>query len=408
MPVTFLRLRGIFDSRACPTIEADLRLDGVSGRGSCPVAIRPGRLERPRGPHARELGDLTGGTAGTVLGEALVGWEPAGQQDLDSKLGELDESHGLGADVTLAVSLAYARAAAGRAGLPLHSWMARLAGTAPGLPRLLVNGFSGGIHRSGQVDSFQQVMLIPKGPDLLADLRLAVGAYGRLERLAGGTAISASSGLLVPGRDTRWQLDALAQAGACPGGQLAAGIDVAAEHLADGEGGYRFERARFNSDAFADLLLGLAERYRIEYLEDPFDPADTAAWESFLIRARARGVTVVGDDLFATSASRIRPDLADAVLLKLSQAGTLTRTLQAAQAARAAGLSLVVSHRSGETEDCAMCDLAVAVGASYIKVGGPRRGDRIAKYNQLLRLAEAEDFLPKGERSCPAPGSSRN
>lgn len=402
MPITSLRLRGILDSRAHHTIEADLRLNGIEGRGSSPVAIKPGRLERPRGPHARDIGDLTFGPAGSQLGAALAGWEPTGQLDLDTRLAELDEAHGLGADVTLAVSLAYARAAAACAGLPLHRWMARLAGTSPGLPRLLVNGFSGGIHRGGQADSFQQVMLIPKDHDLLADVRLALVAYDQLERLAGNPCVSASSGLLVPGRDTTWQLDALAQASACPGGQLAVGIDVAAEHLADGERSYRFEGARYDSAGFAELLLDLAHRYRIDYIEDPFDPADNAAWESFLSPARARGVTVVGDDLFATSAGRIRRGLADAVLLKLSQAGTLTGTLKAAQAARAAGLGLVVSHRSGETEDCAMCDLAVAVGAEYIKVGGPRRGDRIAKYNQLLRLAEDITLKESAHVPCQA------
>lgn len=412
MPITSLRLRGILDSRAQHTIEADLRLGGIEGRGSSPVAIKPGRLERARGPHARDIGDLTFGPAGSQLVAALADWEPTGQLDLDTRLAELDEAHGLGADVTLAVSLAYARAAAACAGLPLHGWMARLAGTSPGMPRLLVNAFSGGIHRGGQADSFQQVMLIPKGHDLLADVRLALVAYDRLERLAENPGVSASSGLLVPGRDTTWQLDALAQAGACPGGQLAVGIDVAAEHLAaehltaehlaDEEQSYRFEGARYDSAAFAELLLDLADRYRIDYIEDPFDPADTAAWESFLTPARAREVTVVGDDLFATSADRIRRGLADAVLLKLSQAGTLTGTLKAAQAARAAGLGLVVSHRSGETEDCAMCDLAVAVKADYIKVGGPRRGDRIAKYNQLLRLAEDLTLKESANVPCQA------
>jgi enolase 1/2/3 len=208
-----------------------------------------------------------------------------------------------------------------------------------------------------------------------------------LERETGARSMSASSGLLLPDRTSEWQLGMLRRAAADV--SAAIGLDVAAEHLATGSGSYLFEGREYSSAALADLLLSLASRYRIEYVEDPFDPADTAAWEAFLPAARAAGVTVVGDDLFATDAALVRPGLADALLLKLSQAGTLTATLAAASRARAAGLGLVVSHRSGETEDTAMCDLAVAVGAEFIKVGGPRRGDRIAKYNQLLRLAEA-------------------
>jgi enolase len=397
--VTGLRLRGILDSRAQATVEAELRLDGIAGRGSCAVAIKPGRLERPRQVHAGALGDLTGSPVGRVLHDALTGSQPAGQHELDALLRDLDDRHNLGADITLAVSLAHARASASAVGLPLHRWIAGLAGTRPAMPRLLVNVFSGGIHHQPRADSFQQVMIVPPAGDLPAGIQVALAVYADCERQAGRPAISASSGLLTPGRDTAWQLDTLTATA------VSIGIDVAAEHLAAGERGYRFEGREYLAPGFADLLLGLAGSYRVEYLEDPFDPADIPAWEAFLPAARAAGVTVVGDDLFVTDHDRVRGGLADALLLKLSQAGTLTATLQAARAARAAGLKLAVSHRSGETEDCAMCDLAVAVGAEFIKVGGPRRGDRLAKYNQLLRLAEAVGRQEE-ERLCPAPASS--
>lgn len=394
MPITGLTMRGILDSRGQPTVEAELRLDGAVGRGSCAVAIKPGRLERRRQVHTGALGDLNGGPAGRLLQRELVGLQPAGQQDLDRRLRELDDEHGLGADVTLAVSLAYARAAASAAGLPLRQWMvAGAAGGRPTPPGLLVNVFSGGIHHGGIPGSFQQIMLIPRGGDVVADIHAALAVYAVLERETGTRSLSASSGLLVPDCTTEWQLGLLDRAAATltkATTAAAIGLDIAAEHLATGSGNYLFEGREYSSVAFADLLLNLAARYRIEYVEDPFDPADTGAWEAFLPAARAAGVTVVGDDLFATDAARVRPGLADALLLKLSQAGTLTATVAAASRARAAGLGLVVSHRSGETEDTAMCDLAMAVGAEFIKVGGPRRGDRIAKYNQLLRLAEGE------------------
>ena len=388
MPITGLTVRGILDSRGQPTVEADLRLDGAVGRGSCAVAIKPGRLERRRRLHTGALGDLTGGPVGRLLQRELAGLEPAGQQEVDRRLRELDDEHGLGADVTLAVSLAYARAASSAADLPLSRWMAaEAAGRRLTSPRLLVSAFSGGIHHGGIPGSFQQIMLIPHGGDLVADIHAALAVYGVLERETGARSLSASSGLLAPDRTSEWQLGMLCRAAA--NAPAVIGLDVAAEHLATGSGSYRFEGREYSSVAFADLLLNLASEYHIEYIEDPFDPADTGAWEAFLPAARAAGVTVVGDDLFATDAARVRPGLADAVLLKLSQAGTLTATVAAANRARALGLGLVVSHRSGETEDTAMCDLAMAVGAEFIKVGGPRRGDRIAKYNQLLRLAEA-------------------
>jgi enolase len=383
--ITGLRLRGILDSSAQPTVEAEICLDGTTGRGSCAVAIKPGRLEKRRRLHVGALGDLTSSAANCCLRDALVGKVPADQEDLDTILEDLDDRHGLGADLTLAVSLAYARASATVSEIPLYRLLAEAAGARPSVPRLLVNVFSGGIHRRMRAESFQQIMILTPGGDLPAVMQMAMDAYAHCERLAGEPRLSASSGLLVPGRDTAWQLATLSSVPSRP----ALGIDVAAEHLATGNGTYRFEEQQYEPGAFAELLTALAAQHHIKYIEDPFDPADIAAWENFLPEARSAGITVVGDDLFVTDSGRVRPGLADAMLLKLSQAGTLTATLRAARAARLAGLKLAVSHRSGETEDCTMCDLAVAIGADYIKVGGPRRGDRIAKYNQLLRLAEA-------------------
>ncbi|GAA2284290.1 phosphopyruvate hydratase [Nonomuraea roseoviolacea subsp. roseoviolacea] len=432
--VTGLRLRGILDSRGRPTVEADVRAGDAWGRGSCPVAIAPGRLERRRGLRTGELGDLGDGPVVRLLRDGLTGVPLTGQGDLDRRLRELDDRHGLGADVTLAVSLAHARALAAGSGVSLRGWMSGLFPHPPRMPRLLVNAFSGGIHHDGAPDSFQQIMAVPDTGTLTGDVRAALEIYGALERRlsdagpsgadgrrrsgGGAVAISASSGLLAPGWSCARRLEELRAA--CEGHRAGLGADVAAEHLLAGPGRYRYEGREHASAAFAALLLDLAVTHGIAYLEDPFDPADTGTWRAFLPAAREAGVTVVGDDLFASDAGRVVPGLADAVLLKPSQAGTVTATLEAAAAARALGLRLVVSHRSGETEDTAMCDLAVAVGAEWIKIGGPRRGDRIAKYNQLIRLAETltddpvqeatdpvQETTHEGAAACHAPSSSR-
>ncbi|MEW9553275.1 hypothetical protein [Nonomuraea sp. NPDC050783] len=403
-PITDLTLRGILDSRGHPTMEADVWLGPARGRGSCAVAIAPGRLERRRRLRTGALGPLRDSETGRLLRGELVG-VTHDQEDLDARLRALDDRHHVGADVTLAVSLAHARAAAALAGEPFHAWLAGRAGLTPGLPRLLVNAFSGGIHGTAAPDSFQQIMIIPRSGSALGDVRVALDTYAALERTmadGNGTApISASSGFLPGGRDLAWQLDALGRARAGTASTL--GVDVAAEHLRT-ERGYRFQGREHGSADFAALLLELVRAHGIEYVEDPFDPADVGAWQAFLPAARELGAAVVGDDLFASDAGRVRPGLADAVLLKPSQAGTVTATLAAARAARGLGLRLAVSHRSGETEDTAMCDLAVAVGAEWIKIGGPRRGDRIAKYNQLIRLTET--LTPEGA-ACHVPSSSR-
>lgn len=393
MVIADVRLRRILDSRAQVTVEADLELSTgattVTGRGSCPVAIAPGRLEARRGAVA-ELSDPVPDT----VTRRLRGLAAGDQRSLDAALRELDAEQRVGADVTLAVSLAYARASAAAHGVPLVGYLAELAGSTPRLPRLLVNVFSGGIHHAGRPDGPQQIMLVPSTGELRADVTLARAVFAEVERRLSENDVlaplSASSGLAVSGLSAGQRLTMLAQA--CE--QLGAaevtsfGMDVAAEHLCQEPGRYRWEGATVGTAEFGVALRALATEHRLSYLEDPFDPADITGWRALRDPDPVPGLTVVGDDLFATDATRVDGELADALLLKLSQAGTVSATLDAAAAARAAGMSLTVSHRSGETEDTGMCDLAAALGAELIKVGGPRRGDRLAKYNQLLRLAE--------------------
>jgi enolase len=391
MIITDLGLRGILDSRATVTVEADVTLDGLhTGRGSCPRAIAPGRRERRRvdTPH---LGPLRPSGDIDTLYRALVGRDVTAQRELDAVLDRVDVTDGVGASVTLAVSLAYARAAAAGMGQPLYESIAAIADTVPALPRLLVNVFSGGIHLSGPPASYQQVMVIPHTGDLVADIDAARAVWSSaagLVRATYGETLSASSGIVVP-LDSGAQLDLLGRAidAAGQGNNISIGVDVAAEHLAAGDGRYRCGRDLLTAGELTEVFVDQARRHDLVYLEDPFDPADARAWRA--LRGRLHGgVDIVGDDLFATDARRVGAGLADVILLKLSQAGTLTGTVDAAVAARRAGMRLAVSHRSGETEDTAMCDVAVALGAEMVKVGGPRRGDRLAKYNQLLRLAE--------------------
>jgi len=390
MTITSVRVRGILDSRARVTLEAEVTLEsGHLGIGSAPRAIAPGRLERRRGPEP-----VLGPVAVPLLTAALTGADVESQQRCDERLVEVYEAGEAGSDLTLAVSLAHARAAAAARGVPLHAHLAEQYGvTGPGLPRLMVNVFSGGIHRAGPPRGFQQVMLLPATGRLHTDIEVAdrvfTLAHRAVERRFGPVPLSASSGLLVP-LDSAEQLallqDAVAEAGHAD--VCTYGVDVAAEHLRTPSGLYRFGDREFTSPEFAAHLARLAHRFPLTFLEDPFDPADDTGWEG-LRGSLPQATKVIGDDLFATDATRIGPGRADGILLKLSQAGTVTATLAAAAAARRAGMLLAVSHRSGETEDTAMCDLAVAVAAELIKVGGPRRGDRLAKYNQLLRLDES-------------------
>jgi enolase len=385
MEITHLRLRGILDSRGCTTVEAEMVLDGrYTGSGSTPRAIAPGRRERPRGPGVRLGRFFVPELAGAVLRQQVTG-----QRELD----DLVTGIGLGSDVALAVSLAFARAAAEAARRDLCGYLSDLAGTRPAMPRLLVNVFSGGIHTGPAPDGFQQVMLIPATGALAGDIAVALAVFEQAEREVtarfGAPVLSASSGLRIP-VDSTEQLVVLQAAIAATGytGVTSIGVDVAAEHLVDRPGRYRFAGEVLDSTEFAKRLAGLAARFPLTYVEDPFDPADVVAWR-MLRGILPPGVTVVGDDLFATDAHRVDATLAHGILLKPSQAGTVTATLDAARTSREAGLFAAVSHRSGETEDTAICDLGVALAAQLIKVGGPRRGDRVAKYNQLLRLTDA-------------------
>jgi len=386
-----LRLRAILDSRGERTVEAVVALaGGAEGTGSCPVAIAPGRRERRRAA-VGALGARDAGAAGRRARRALEGATVASQDELDAHLRSLG---GRAANVTLAVSIAFCRARAAEAGLPLHRHLARLAATTAAMPHLLVNVFSGGVHGDRPARSFQQVMLAPElasvAEEIEAGLAVFAAAEDAVARRGLDHRLSASSGIVRRDASPERLLGELrehAERLGLPAQAAQLGVDVAAEHLAIPGGGYRLGSDELGGERLLDRLEAMASEAPLAYLEDPFAPADEHLWRD--LRARLGPETcLVGDDLFATDSARVDPALADAILLKPSQAGSVSETLAAARRARAAGMALCVSHRSGETEDTFICDLAVALGARWIKTGGPRRGDRISKLNQLLRLSE--------------------
>ena len=385
--VSSVHVRGILDSRAEPTVEAEVGLEsGASGRGSSPRAIAPGRRER-RGRERRALG----AGAGLPPLPDLEGQEFPTQAAFDAALAELPGPL-LGKDVTLALSLGFCRATCVELARPLHEHLAELAGSRLAVPHPLVNVFSGGIHVDRDARSFQQIMVAPEGASLADDLDVALRAYAAVERRlrehGAPVSLSASSGFVVRDGSDADLLEELRATLEDEGFEdVGAGVDVAAEHLATGKGAYRLGGREVTGGELLEHLVQLASAFGLVYVEDPFAPEDRDLWRELTSRL-GDDVLVVGDDLFVTSAAYVDARFANAILLKPSQAGTVTATLETARTATQAGLELCVSHRSGETEDVAVCDLAVALGARYVKVGGPRRGDRVAKFNQLIRLAE--------------------
>jgi enolase len=421
-----LRVRGILESRGRTTVEATVVLgDGAEGAGSAPVAIAPGRREA-RPSRGWPLGPVDGGAAAWVR-DALEGCAFESQDELDAALRALragpiaahgpdstdgpagvgtvgaDGPAGAGADLTLAASLAFCRAVARSRRRPLYQHLATLAGTEPAVPHLLANLFSGGIHDGAGRGGFQNVMLSPMLATLVEEIGAVTTIHDAVEadlRARGMVPVhSASSGIALPDVGSEAAVAAASDHVERAGfrrGQVRLGVDAAAEHRAAGPDRYRLDGVVVDADELQILHERLVERFDVGFLEDPFDPEDTVRWRAATATLGDRAC-VAGDDLFATDPDRIDPSLANGIVLKLSQAGTVSATLAAARAAAEAGLRLCVSHRSGETEDTATCHLAVAVAAEFVKVGGPRRGDRTIRYNELLRLAER---LPRDRRGA--------
>jgi enolase len=401
--------REILDSRGNPTVEADVVLsDGAMGRAAVPSGASVGEreaLELRDGDGTRYLGRGVRQAIRHIREEIaprLAGMDAADQTRVDRAMLALDGTKNkgrLGANAILAVSLAVARAHAASRGLPL--WQALGGDGAALLPVPLMNVINGGAHATTRLD-VQEFMIAPAGAPTFSDaLRMGVEVFHHLKRTLQGeglsTGVGDEGGFAPDLPSTEHALELLVQAieaaGHRPGRDVAIALDVAASNLWR-EGRYRFkgEGAERDGAQMIDLLAHLADRFPINSIEDGLDENAWDDWRT-LTRRLGERLQLVGDDLFVTDPALLRRGVAEgvanAILIKLNQIGTLTETLEAVRVARAAGYGVIISHRSGETEDTTIADLVVATGAGQIKTGAPSRGERVAKYNQLLRIEEA-------------------
>ena len=408
LKIAALQAREILDSRGNPTVEVDVRLDdGALGRAAVPSGASTGAheaLELRDGDPARFSGKGVQHAVTNVnarIAPEIVGREALNQAGLDHTLIELDgtaNKNRLGANAILGVSLAVAKAAAASLGVPLYR---HLGGErARVLPVPLMNVINGGAHADNSLD-FQEFMLAPIRPGRFAEaLRMGVETFHRLRGILRSrkmvTAVGDEGGFAPELRSTEDALkllvEAIESAGYAPGEDIAIAMDPAATELYE-DGMYRFlgEAAERGTSEMVDYLDRLCSRYPIVSIEDGVAEDDWEGWRAVTQRLGNR-VQLVGDDVFVTSTERFRRGImsgvANAILIKVNQIGTLTETLEAIAMAREAGYGVVISHRSGETEDVTIADLAVATGAGQIKTGAPSRSERVAKYNQLLRIEE--------------------
>ena len=407
--IVSVRAREILDSRGNPTVEAEVALESsVIGRAAVPSGASTGEreaIELRDGDKRRYLGKgvlRAAQNVQEVIAPAVLGQDATDQVAIDRLMLELDGTPNksrLGANATLAVSLACARAAAQDAGLPLYRYLGGPYATL--LPVPLMNILNGGAHAGNNVD-IQEFMIVPGGAASFAEaLRTGAEIYHArravLRRKGLSTGVGDEGGF-APDLASNTEaieviLEAIQAAGYRPGRDVALALDVAASSFAT-DSGYRLE-AETPSDRDAEGMIrwydDLTRQYPIVSIEDGLGEDDRRGW-GLLTRALGERVQLVGDDLFVTRPDLVRAGiddgLANALLVKLNQVGTLTETLDAVEAARRADYGLIVSHRSGETEDTTIADVAVALGCGQIKTGAPCRSERVAKYNQLLRIEE--------------------
>ena len=400
--------REILDSRGLPTVEADVLVEsGVMGRAAVPSGASTGELEAIElrdGDTARYLGKgvlRAVEHVNTEICEAIMGLDAMEQSFIDQTLIDLDDTENksrLGANAVLAVSLAVAKAAAEESGLPLYRYIGGAGRMS--LPVPMMNVINGGAHANNSLD-LQEFMLIPVGVESLREaLRCGSEIFQTLKRLLhqrGMPTTVGDEGGFAPNLQSNEAalaliMEAIEAAGYAPGKQVSIGLDCAASEFFE-NGAYRLasENRSLNAEQFADYLAGLVERYPILSIEDGMAEADWDGWKILTERLDGQ-VQLVGDDVFCTNTKIIREGIrrgiANSVLIKINQIGTLTETLEAIEMAKTAGYTAVVSHRSGETEDTTIADLAVATNALQIKTGSLARSDRLAKYNQLLRIEE--------------------
>ena len=395
--------RQILDSRGNPTIEVDVLLDsGAFGRAAVPSGASTGVHEAVE---LRDGGDAYGGKGVTqavanVNGEiatAVHGLDPDDQAAVDRTLIELDGTPNkgrLGANAILGVSLATAKAAANDAGVSLFRFLSEDEGVI--LPVPMMNVINGGAHAANSID-LQEFMVVPAGAESFADaLRIGTEVYHALKKVLGdrglATGIGDEGGFAPDLESSEAAIEAVLEAAERAGHRdaIAIALDPATSEVFE-DGRYRFEGRDLSSAEMPAFWRGIVEQYPVVSIEDGLAEDDWDAWKA-LTEGVGQQVQLVGDDLFVTNPTRLQQGIdrgvGNSILVKVNQIGTLTETIEAVRLAQANGYTAVMSHRSGETEDSTIADLAVALGTGQIKTGAPARSDRVAKYNQLLRIEE--------------------
>ena len=400
--------REILDSRGNPTVECDVLLEsGVMGRAAVPSGASTGSreaIELRDGDKSRYLGKgvlKAVGHINTEISEAILGLDASEQAFLDKTLIDLDGTENksrLGANAMLAVSMAVARAAAEEAGLPLYRYFGGMGGMQMPVP--MMNVINGGAHANNNLD-LQELMIIPVGaPSFREAIRWGAEVFHALKKIIHDKGMSIAVGdeggfaPTVTNHEAAIQmiLEAISNAGYTAGEQIVLGLDCAAsEFYKDGKYHLEAEGLQLTSTEWTDMLATWVDKYPIISIEDGMAEGDWDGWK-ILTDKLASKVQLVGDDLFVTNTKifkeGIDKKIANSILIKINQIGTLTETFAAIEMAKRAGYTAVISHRSGETEDSTIADIAVGTNAGQIKTGSLSRSDRMAKYNQLLRIEE--------------------
>ena len=400
--------REILDSRGNPTVECDVLLEsGVMGRAAVPSGASTGSreaIELRDGDKSRYLGKGVLKAVehiNTEISEAVLGLDASEQSFLDKTLIDLDGTDNkgrLGANAMLAVSMAVARAAAEESGLPLYRYFGGM--NACQLPVPMMNVINGGAHANNNLD-LQELMIIPVGaPSFREAVRYGAEVFHALKKIIHDKGMSIAVGdeggfaPNVPNHEAAIQmiLEAIIAAGYTPGEQIAIGLDCAAsEFYKDGKYELEGEGLSLTGEQWIDVMATWVDKYPIISIEDGMAEGDWDGWKMLTDRLGQK-VQIVGDDLFVTNTKLLKEGIdkgiANSILIKINQIGTLTETFAAIEMAKRAGYTAVISHRSGETEDSTIADIAVGLNAGQIKTGSMSRSDRMAKYNQLLRIEE--------------------
>ena len=411
--------REVLDSRGNPTVEVEVVLEsGAEGRAIVPSGASTGAFEAVElrdGDKSRYLGKGTQtavDNVNNIIAEQLEGMESTDQPAIDALLIELDGTHNkgkLGANAILGVSIAVARASAEELGLPLYQYIGGV--NAKQLPVPMMNILNGGEHADNSVD-VQEFMILPVGaPTFKEGLRMGAEVFHSLKKVLSERGLACGvgdEGGFAPNLGSNREaleliVEAIEKAGYEPGKDVMLGLDVAATEMYDKETklyDLKHEGKKLTAEEMVDLYEDWATNFPIITIEDGLDEEDWDGWK-VLTERLGKKIQLVGDDLFVTNTERlergIEAGVANSILIKVNQIGTITETLDAIEMAKRAGYTAVISHRSGETEDTTIADLAVAVNAGQIKTGAPSRTDRVAKYNQLLRI---EEMVGEQARYC--------